>query len=87
MARNRQTGLRPKSENAQIKAPAAETPHDNHLALLDLLPIAARVLPGAPDKIKTALLDAFDINAVYRKDVHPVTIYATLTGTCLRMHP
>jgi len=63
----------------QLKALHAETPHDSDPALLDLLPIAAKVLPGAPDRIKTALLAAFDIQIIYRRDMRQATIYATLT--------
>jgi DNA invertase Pin-like site-specific DNA recombinase len=61
---------------AEIQAAA---PPDNDPGLLDQLPIAARVLADAPDRIKAALLDAFQIQALYNKDMNQVTIWATLT--------
>jgi site-specific DNA recombinase len=58
---------------------AAATP-DNDPTLLDELPFAAGILPCAPDRIKQALLTAFDINALYNKDDNQVTIWATITS-------
>ncbi len=41
----------------------ADTPADNDPELLDQLPIAAAAFTSAPDRIKEALLTAFDIQA------------------------
>jgi len=42
-------------------------------------PYAAAVFTDAPDRIKEALLAAFDIQALYRNEKDQVTIWATLT--------
>ena len=42
-------------------------------------PTAAALFTDAPDRIKEALLAAFDIQALYRHDQDQVTIWATLT--------
>jgi site-specific DNA recombinase len=55
------------------------TPAGTDPALLDKLPIAARVLADAPQRIKALLIAAFDINALYNRDDHQVTIRASLT--------
>ncbi len=69
---------RTKTETKLTAVETAAQP-DNDPALLDTLPIAAAVLVGAPDRIKEALLAAFDIQALYNKDMDQVTIWATLT--------
>jgi hypothetical protein len=48
-------------------------------ALLDGLPRLAGRLAGAPPRLLVGLLDALNINAVYSREHHRVTIYATLT--------
>lgn len=58
---------------------AAAAPPDNDPSLLDLLPYAAGVFAQAPTRIQEALLTAFDIHALYRNDMHQVTIWASLT--------
>jgi site-specific DNA recombinase len=55
------------------------TPRGTDPALLDQLPTAARLLAGAPQKIKAALIAAFDISALYNREDHQVTIRASLT--------
>lgn len=65
---------------AKLRELQATAPPDNDPALLDLLPHAAGVFTDAPDRIKEALLTAFDIQALYRNDKDQVTIWATLTG-------
>jgi len=62
-----------------LTALEAAIPHDTDPALLDTLPIAAGILADAPDRIKAALLAAFDISALYDRDMHQVTIRASLT--------
>ena len=52
---------------------------DNDPTLLDELPTAAGLLAHAPDRITQALLTAFDIYALYNKDMDQVTIRAVLT--------
>jgi len=69
---------RTRTETA-LKAVQAAAPADNHPDLLDKLPIAAAVFTDAPDRIKAALLAAFDIQALYRDDLDQVTIWATIT--------
>jgi hypothetical protein len=66
--------------DAKLTTLQAETPQDNDLSLLDLLPVAAGLFADAPDRIREALLAAFDIQALYRSDMHQVTIWATLTS-------
>jgi hypothetical protein len=58
---------------------AAAAPPDNDPSLLDLLPYAAGVFAQAPARIQEALLTAFDIHALYRNDMHQVTIWASIT--------
>jgi hypothetical protein len=59
---------------------------DNDPTLLDELPTAAGVLAHAPDRIKQALLTAFDIYALYNKETDQVTIRAALTQNTPRHH-
>ena len=63
----------------QLTQLQAAAPPDNDPDLLDLLPTAAAAFTDAPDRIKEALLTAFDIQALYRHDQDQVTIWATLT--------
>ena len=74
--RARFTDLYP--ERTRIEAKLADleaaAPPDNDPALLDLLPVAAALFTDAPDRIKEALLTAFDIQALYRHDQNQVTI-------------
>ncbi len=65
---------------AQLADLNAAAPPDNDPALLDTLPIAAALFTDAPDRIKEALLAAFDIQALYRHDQNQVTIWASLTA-------
>lgn len=71
-------GERTRTEAALTELQAAAPP-DNDPALLDLLPTAAGIFTDAPDRIKEALLTAFDIHALYRHDQDQVTIWASLT--------
>ena len=57
----------------------AATPAGTDPALLDQLPTIAAALADAPDKIKAALIAAFDISALYNREDHQVTIRASLT--------
>jgi len=47
--------------------------------LLDELPTLGDILTGAPAALTEKLLAVFDINAVYNRDKHQVTIHATIT--------
>jgi hypothetical protein len=69
---------RTRTETA-LAALAAAAPADTDPDLLDKLPIAARVLADAPERIKAALIAAFEINALYNREDHQVTIRASLT--------
>ena len=48
-------------------------------ALLDRLPMLGDLLRDAPDRIKQQLFDAFDMQALYSKTHHQVTLWATIT--------
>src|ERR1035441_7355544 len=65
---------------ADLAALQATATPDNDPTLLDELPFAASVLPGASDRIKQALLTAFDIHALYNNDDNQVTIWAPITS-------
>ena len=64
---------------AKLTALEQAAPPDNDPGLLDQLPVLSRVLADAPDRIKAALLTAFQVQALYNKDMDQVTIWATLT--------
>src|ERR1039457_6757578 len=68
---------RTETDLAALQATAAP---DNDPTLLDDLPTVAGILPDAPDRIKLALLAAFDINALSNKDADQVTVWATITS-------
>ncbi len=70
---------RTRTEADLVALQSAATP-DNDPTLLDELPALAGVLPGAPEKIKQALLAAFDIHALYNNEDNQVTIWATITA-------
>ncbi len=57
------------------QAPAPDT------TLLDELPYAALNLAHAPEHVKAALYNAFDIHALYRQPIKQATIWATITDT------
>lgn len=72
---------RAETELAQLSAAATS---DNDPALLDELPILGDVLTDAPARLIEQLLAAFDIQALYSKDTHQATIWATLTDATPR---
>src|SRR5215472_9694481 len=49
--------------------------------LLDDLPVLPGILTGAPQRLQAQLFAALDLQLVYKKDTHQVTIYATFTPT------
>jgi hypothetical protein len=53
--------------------------HDPANPRLDQLPLARDILVAAPDHVREAICTAFDVHAPYRKDLHRVTIWATIT--------
>jgi hypothetical protein len=57
------------------------------VSLLDLLPVVSAVFADAPARIREALLTAFDIQVLYRSDMHQVTIRAALTDDTLGPSP
>jgi hypothetical protein len=59
---------------------AAATPSQDS-TLLDELPYLAGQLDNTPAGLLDSLLDALDIQVLYRPEQHQATIYATLTGT------
>ena len=62
---------------AAITAPADDDPGDP--ALLDQLPILPGILNHAPERLTQQLLTAFDVQAIYHRKDHQVTIRATIT--------
>jgi site-specific DNA recombinase len=66
-----------KQLNALTQAPAfLQDP-----TLLDRLPVLAGILTDAPQRLQAQLFAALDLQLIYKKDTHQVTIYATLTPT------
>jgi Domain of unknown function (DUF397) len=67
------------TELASLDA-AAPAGQDDDPTLLDELPNLGDIRTGAPPALTERLLDAFDVQAVYNRDKHQVTIHATITG-------
>ena len=64
-------------ELAALEEPPTEQASDP--SLLDELPFLGDILTSAPAGLTERLLDAFDVQVVYNRDKHQVTIHATLT--------
>jgi site-specific DNA recombinase len=60
---------------------------DNDISLLDLMPLLARTIDIHPEHIQAALYQAFDIQALYKDDMHQVTIFATITTSTPKPSP
>jgi len=69
------------STQAELDELAAAATPDNDPSLLDELPYLAGQLDDAPADLVAALLDALDIQVLYRPEQHQATIWATLTDT------
>ena len=65
----------------QINAIDHTPARDDHAELLDALPLLTGNLSQFPEHIQAALYQAFDIQLLYRKDMHQVTIWATITDS------
>jgi hypothetical protein len=61
-----------------LTAPAGEPASDP--ALLDELPTLGDIITDAPAGLIERLLAIFDVNAVYNRDKHQLTIHATITN-------
>ena len=48
------------------------------------LPLLGDLLPGAPARLQQQLYDAFDLQALYKKNMHQVTIHVTITDSTPR---
>jgi len=58
-----------------------DAPPANDPSLLDELPYLPGILAHAPDDLKEKLAAAFDVQCLYRKGPHQVTIWVTITDT------
>jgi hypothetical protein len=69
-------------ERAQINAQLADLtksdPSAGDPALLDALPPLEDLLASAPARLQQQLYQAFDIQVLYKKNMHQVTIHATI---------
>jgi hypothetical protein len=65
----------------QAAALSKTDPGPGDPALLDALPILGNLLPSAPARLQQQLYDAFDLQALYKKNMHQVTIHITITDS------
>ena len=65
----------------QITAIDNAPARDDHAELLDALPLLSGNLSRFPERIQAALYHAFDLQLLYNKDMHQVTIWATITSS------
>jgi hypothetical protein len=70
--------------NAQLTDLATTDPGPGDPALLDALPLLGDLLPNAPARLQQQLYDAFDLQALYKKNMHQVTIHVTITDSTPR---
>jgi hypothetical protein len=66
---------------AQLDELAATATPNQDPSLLDELPYLTSQLNDAPADLVAGLLDALDIQVLYRPEQHQATIWATLTDT------
>src|ERR1039457_5305888 len=65
----------------QINALDSTPARDDHAELLDAIPLLSGNLSRLPERIQAALFQAFDLQLLYRKDMHQVTIWVTITDS------
>jgi hypothetical protein len=53
-------------------------------ALLDALPLLGDLLADAPARLQQQLYQAFDLQALYKKNMHQVNIHVTITDSSPR---
>jgi hypothetical protein len=61
--------------------PARRKVSCRHRALLDALPMLGDRLTDAPPRLQQQLYEAFDLQALYKKNMHQVTIHITITDS------
>jgi hypothetical protein len=75
-------------ERAQISTQLADLtktdPGPGDPALLNALPMLGDLLADAPARLQQQLYDAFDLQALYKKNMHQVTIHVTITDSTPR---
>jgi site-specific DNA recombinase len=64
---------------AQLDALDQARARDDDAALLDDIPLLASTVALHPEHIQAALYQAFDIQALYKDDMHQVSFFATIT--------
>ena len=70
--------------NTQLADLAKTDPSPGDPALLDALPLLGDLLADAPARLQQQLYDAFDLQALYKKNMHQVTIHVTITDSTPR---
>ena len=70
--------------NTQLADLAKTDPGPGDPALLDALPLLGDLLADAPARLQQQLYDAFDLQALYKKNMHQVTIHVTITDSTPR---
>jgi site-specific DNA recombinase len=67
--------------NTQLADLTKTEPGPGDPALLDALPMLGNLLADAPARLQQQLYDAFDLQALYKKNMHQVTIHVTITDS------
>ena len=70
--------------SAQLAELAKTAPQASDPALLDNLPLLGDLLRDAPPRLEQQLYAAFDVQALYNKNLHQVTINVTITESTPR---
>ena len=70
--------------NTQLADLAKTSTGPGDPALLDALPLLGDRLADAPARLQQQLYDAFDLQALYKKNMHQVTIHVTITDSTPR---
>jgi hypothetical protein len=78
------TELEDERLNTQLAELAKTAPAAGDPALLDALSMLGDLLADAPPRLQQQLYAAFDIQALYKKNMHQVTIHATITDSTPR---
>jgi hypothetical protein len=70
--------------NTQLADLAKTSTGPGNPALLDALPLLKDLFPDAPPRLQQQLYEAFDLQALYKKNMHQVTMHVTITDSTPR---